>query len=74
MWKFIFYLQNTQDQRFLAVEADINQLDDANFALDTRVDSLEITSALHSEQISVLEQSVSLLDEKVTYTVQLYLV
>ncbi len=68
----LFSFQNTQDEKLLvideqllAVNGDIDQLEDASFDAHERIDSLEITDVLHGEQINVLEQTASLLEEKV---------
>ncbi len=53
------------DKQLLAVNGDIDQLEDASFDAHERIDSLEITDVLHGEQINVIEQTTSLLQEKV---------
>ena len=66
------HFQNTQDvsivvieQQLLAVNRDIEQVEDAVFAADQRIDSLDIITTQHNEQINALEQTTSLLEEKV---------
>ncbi len=69
---YLPHFQNIQDasivvieQQLLAVNRDIEQVEDAVYAADQKIESLQITTLLHGEQINVLEQTTSLLEEKV---------
>ncbi len=69
---YLPHFQNTQDasivvieQQLLAVNRDIEQVEDAVYAADQRIDSLDIITTQRDEQVNALEQTTSLLEEKV---------